>query len=262
MDGVISVDSVEISDRAIELEAQNHPAEGAKDALARAAEALVVRELLLGQARRLELVVSPEAAGEQAPEEVLIGALLEQEIKMPRADEPACKRYYENHLEQFKTATQYEVSHILYSASREDEAAFGVAMVKAEETIALLGENPSLFDRLARERSDCPSAVEGGSLGRVERGQTVPEFETFMMNLEEGQLCRVPVKTRHGVHIIRLDRVFEGRQIAFESVRAAIADYLHEASWRQAVSQYIKLLIGQATIKGIQMEGATTPLVQ
>ena len=118
------------------------------------------------------------------------------------------------------------------------------------------------FAELAQQLSACPSAAQGGNLGQITRGQTVPEFETFLFNLEEGQICPVPVKTRFGYHVLRLDRRIEGRQLPFEAVRDKIADYLHQRVWRQAVSQYLQLLVGQAEIRGIELKGASSPLVQ
>ncbi len=262
MEQSIEVNGVEIPQRAIELEAQNHPAENAQDAFGQAAEALVIRELLKGRALELGLAASSDSKGDETAEEALIEALLEQEIKLPRADEAACRRYFEANPEHFVTPTQYEPSHILFSAPADDGDRFKAATLKAEETIKALLKTPGDFARLAHELSDCPSAKEGGSLGQVELGQTVPEFETFMINLEPGQLCPVPVKTHYGVHIIMLDNKMEGRKISFEDASRQIADYLHEASWRQAVSQYVRLLVGQAKIKGFSMDGAASPLVQ
>jgi len=42
----------------------------------------------------------------------------------------------------------------------------------------------------------------------------------------------------------------------------AIAEYLAEASWRRGVAQYIRLLAGQADIRGIDIGGSGSPLVQ
>ena len=60
----------------------------------------------------------------------------------------------------------------------------------------------------------------------------------------------------------RLDRRIEGRQLPFEAVSEQIAAYLREHVWRRAVSQYLQLLVGQAEIRGIALNGASTPLVQ
>jgi peptidyl-prolyl cis-trans isomerase C len=54
----------------------------------------------------------------------------------------------------------------------------------------------------------------------------------------------------------------DGEPLPFESVQQKIAKYLEERVWRQAVRQYIQLLIGAADITGIELAGASSPLVQ
>jgi len=41
-----------------------------------------------------------------------------------------------------------------------------------------------------------------------------------------------------------------------------IADYLHERSWRRAISQYIRLLASQADLQGVELDTVENPLVQ
>jgi peptidyl-prolyl cis-trans isomerase C len=70
------------------------------------------------------------------------------------------------------------------------------------------------------------------------------------------------VRTRYGVHVLRLDRHVAGKTLPFESVRDRIAGYLEERTWRRAVAQYISLLAGQARIDGFDLPAASSPLVQ
>lgn len=259
------VNGVEIDRTAILAEAQNHPSESPDKALSDATEALVVRELLLQEARRQGLHPAPETIADgrrETDDNALIRQLLESTLSVPAADEASCRRYYENNRRRFISEDLFEASHILFAAAPDDEAAYQKASDASSEVISYLQSNPGSFEEIARERSDCPSGKEGGRLGQVSRGDTVPEVETFLVALEAGQLCPVPVKSRYGVHVLRLDHKIEGRQLPFDAVQQRIADYLQEASWRRALSQFIQLLAGRAKIEGIQLNAASSPLVQ
>jgi len=264
MQNVIVNDAI-IPIAAIAAEAQNHPAPSPDLAWSAAAQALAVRELLLQEARRLDLRAGAETDAQgrrESDEDALIRILLERELKLPKADEAACRRYYENNRTRFRSLDLYEAAHILFAASRDDEEAYFGAVARAEIVLDLLKENPQVFDAIAREQSACPSGKSGGQLGQIARGDTVPEFETFLCNLEEGQLCPVPVRTRFGVHVLRLDHRIEGRQLPFEAIEAQIATYLEDTSFRRAVAQYIAILAGRARIEGVDFAGASSPLVQ
>lgn len=98
--------------------------------------------------------------------------------------------------------------------------------------------------------------------GQVTRGRMVRPFEEALFALPENTLCPQPVKTRFGVHVIRSGRRVEGERLPFEAVRATIADYLEEASYRRAAAQYVAVLAGQARASGIALGGTDGGLVQ
>lgn len=261
----IFVNGVEITLEAIQQEVQNHEAETPKDALLSAARALVIRELLLQKADALGLNAEPmeDAQGRrETDDDAKVRQLLEQEVDVPRAGEEECQRYFDQHQEKFSSDTIYEARHILLAGALEDPVARRKGMVKAAQIIESLNKAPERFGEFAREFSQCPSAKEGGNLGQLTKGQTVPEFETVLFELEEGQMSPTPVPTPFGYHIIQLDRIHEGRQLPFDHVKAKIAAFLEASSWSRAVAQYIGILAGEAEIKGLQIDGADSPLVQ
>ncbi len=139
--------------------------------------------------------------------------------------------------------------------------AFAAAREKALSIAAALANAPQRFAELARAFSDCPSAELGGSLGQIGPGDTTPEFEQALVGLAPGDISG-PVETRYGVHLIRLERTIEGRQLPFDAVKERIAAYLDAHVRRQATAQYISLLIGRADIRGVALDGAASPLVQ
>lgn len=263
----VTVNGTLIDERAIGREMQYHPAPSPREARTAAAQALVVRELLLNAAAELGITEpDPPARDDPGPsetrEEGLIRTVLAREVRTPEPDAEVCRRYYDNNRQRFRTPDMYESAHILIMANPDDEEAMATARSRAETVLARLREAPETFEALAVEFSDCPSASEGGHLGRVARGRMVPEFETMVFNLEQGQICPVPIRSRFGYHVARLDRREDGRQIPFEAAYQKIAQYLGERVWRRAVAQYVSLLIGQAEISGLEMAGAKSPLVQ
>jgi peptidyl-prolyl cis-trans isomerase C len=252
----ITVNGTTITERDIARETQYHPADSLEAARQQATEALVIRELLLQRASQLAIT-----AGD-GQDEALINALIRREVKTPRADDETCRRYYHAHQQRFRSPDLVEARHILFVADPDDAAAMDAARVKAVKTIELLAQRPDRFSELARELSACTSGKEGGNLGQLTRGSTVPEFETFLFELEAGQLCPVPIRSRYGFHVLQVQKRAEGKTLPFEAVQQKIAGYLEERVWRQAVRQYIQLLVGQSDISGIQLHGVSSPLVQ
>jgi peptidyl-prolyl cis-trans isomerase C len=261
----VRVNGTEIPEAEILQEAQNHPAASPQEALAEAARALVVRELLIQQARTLELNPEPEAGEDGAmetPEDALIRQVLDREVVVPQASDENCRRYYDNNKNRFRSGDLFIVQHILLAARPKEEAAREEAKQEAEGLITILREKPGLFEKLAESHSACSTASEGGNLGQISHGQTVPEFEKVLNRLGDGDLSARPVETRFGFHVVRLNQKIPGRQLAFEDVRELVARYLEDATWHRASAQYVGILAGQAKIEGIRLDASESPLVQ
>jgi foldase protein PrsA len=102
------------------------------------------------------------------------------------------KAYYEENPDQFKVAAGRVARHILVETEAEANS------IRAEVT-------PENFAQLAEENStDTGSAKQGGSLGPIQKGQLVPEFEKVAFALQDGEISQ-PVKTQFGWHIITVD---------------------------------------------------------
>lgn len=260
----VTVNGVTISRKAIAAEVQNFPARNPGEGWKAATRALVIRELLLQEARRLDVGVeqkTDEDGRQETVEDAQVRSLIEREVRVPEADEETLRRFYENNLHRFVTPSLYEADHILIGARRDESEAFAAAREKALSLRAALAIAPERFTALAQDCSDCPSGAIGGSLGQIGPGDTTPEFEAALINLVPGDISP-PVETRYGFHLIRLTRRIDGRQLPFEAVRERIAAYLTEHVNRQAAAQYVSLLVGQADIRGIDLDGSSSPLVQ
>lgn len=252
----VSVNGVAIAESDVLTEAQNHPAENPGAALLAAARALAIRELLLQHAKELGIQPLREKDAEGRPEtdeDALVRMVIEQEVDVPSASSDECLRFYENNRQRFTSSPLLQASHILIAADPADqkarEKARGTASFLATSVIA----DPASFSSMAREYSACPSAAQGGNLGQLTRGSTVPEFERALDRLAQGEITGSPIESRFGFHIIRLDHRVDGDVLPFDFVSERIAGWLEASTWSKAVSQYIAILAADAEITGIDL---------
>ncbi len=252
----VSVNGVALSARDINLESANYDGGSITDRQHQAAVALVIRELLRQRATELGLL-----AADADLDDATIDRLLDQEIDIPEPDERACRRYFEQNRARFRGEDRAELRHILLPAHPDDLDQRDQVRQQAEALIAQLQSEPKLFANLALQHSACPSREQGGALGWIGRGQTVPEFEGPVLRLPAG-LAERPVESRYGWHVVDvLDRQ-EGAALPFEAIHDAIARYLVETARSRATSQYLQVLAGEAKIEGLDLASGTTPLVQ
>ncbi|WP_343577573.1 peptidylprolyl isomerase [Pseudomonas sp.] len=255
----ISVNGVAIDEGELARELQYHPAASHGEALYSACRALVVRQLLLQRADALDLAAVAEEG--EAPEEARIRALIDREVGVPEADEASCRQWYEANPTRLTTPWRMRLRHVLLGCAPDDLDGRAKAREHAEELLAELREHPERFAEKAMRFSDCPSKDDGGDLGWIAPGQTVPEFEKRLLQQQPGLLAH-PLESRYGLHVVELIERDGGEPLDFEQARPRIAGYLRAQVLQRAVSQYICVLAGEARIEGFAFDGAESPLVQ
>jgi peptidyl-prolyl cis-trans isomerase C len=220
-------------------------------------QAAAVRELLRQRAVAAGLA-APDVSGEAA--DAAIERLLEKEVTTPEPGEEECRRYYDAHPAEFASGELAFARHILFQVT--PGAPVPAIRAKAELTLGELSKDASKFEPLARELSNCPSGGQGGNLGQLARGETVPEFEQALFNGAYTGIYPQLVKTRFGFHILAVDRREPGRKIPFDAARERIAQRLRERVMQRALQQYVSVLAGQAEVSGVDLNAAATPLVR
>lgn len=249
------VNGVPVPRAVVAAEAQNHVAPKGKPGVAwrKAANAVAVRMLLLEEARRRGLVPEPAEVGPgrfETEEEALIRAVLEEAVEAASPTPEAVRAEWARDPSRFRAPPLWEVSHILAACDPRDEAGRIAARARAVELAARAGADPRGFGRLASENSDCGSRANGGALGQVGPGDTVPEFEAALRKLPEGAITPEPVLSRHGWHVIRMDALAEGAVLPFEAVRGKIAEAMEKAAWAAAARSFVERLVASAQIAG------------
>lgn len=131
-------------------------------------------------------------------------------------DESVLKEAYDDYVSNFAADETRATRHILLSTNNDEDEAEQKA--KADKLVEELRAGAD-FAALATANSQDPgSAQRGGSLGDVERGEMVPEFDKVTFELAEGEISE-PVKTQFGYHIIQVEKINATEPDSFEAMR-------------------------------------------
>lgn len=158
---------------------------------------------------------------------------------VPPVPDADAETYYTEHPAEFEVPRQVRVAHVLVGVPAVGGSeAENTARAKVEDVIrrAQAGED---FAQLAREVSeDAATAAQGGEVGLVGTGETVPAFEQAALALGQGEVTPVPVRTGFGYHAIKALEVVPGGRRPFQEVAAQIRDRLAaERSDRAALAR-------------------------
>ncbi len=201
-----------------------------------------------------------------------IEALLERELPTPEPSEEACRRHHAANLARYAIGERALVRHVLFAVTPGVDV--NALRQRAEACLIDLRASPSRdgdlrsssgndrFATVAASTSNCPSGAQGGELGWLTAADCAPEFARELLgHTEIGVLPRL-VHSRFGLHVVEVLARESGVQPSFESVRAAVAQSLRQQSFATALRQYLQLLAGQAQVQGVELDAATTPLLQ
>ncbi len=231
---------------------------------------LAYTELLRQQAVLLGLL--PRYTGLVAPaldesQRQVIEAMVDEAATSPTPTEEECKRYFDANAHTFVVGRALHVRHILFAVTPGVNVQ--ALTVHAEKALlSLLGKDvpADRFAQVAAEMSNCPSSTQGGDLGWIGPDDCAPELAKELFDLKHAQsgtgIHPRLIHSRFGFHIIDVLERRPGIQKTYDAVHERIKAQLTLQSRAKAMHQYMSLLVGEALVEGITLEGADSPLVQ
>lgn len=214
----------------------------------------------------------PHHPGATAPElaeaeRKIIEAMVDGEVLTPQPTGEEGRRYHEAHKPQFTIGQALHLRHILFAVTPGvNVQALTVHAERALLELTHKSAHAERFAQLAAELSNCPSGAQGGDLGWIGPDDCAPELATELFHLKYAQTGTGVhprlFHTRFGFHIIDVLERRSGRQPEYEEVRERITDLLTMQSRAKALHQFMTLLVGEALVEGVELEGADSPLVQ
>ena len=120
---------------------------------------------------------------------------------------------------------EYKVSDIAVATEADAQAA--LARIKKGES----------FDKVAKSVSLAPNKVQGGAVGWVQAGQTLPQIASVLTTLSKGQVSPAPIQMPQGWYLIKLEDKRSSKPPTFEQAKAAIRNGLMQKKQFEFLSQ-------------------------
>lgn len=201
---------------------------------------IIRRKLILSQSEIAEIRKTPviRQRVKAFEDQMVLQYYLNEKIgsKLKITDQEM-KKYYQAHISQYMAPPTVEASHILLRSQEEAQMVLGKLKSGGD------------FTELAKTYSiDLPMALEGGSMGTIEKGKSLPQLEKVLFVLDEGQHSDI-VKSRYGYHILRVDKIFRDRHRPYEEVREKIKGALTKEKDAQAYQDMVGLIEKDAQIE-------------
>lgn len=225
------------------------PAEKQAEFRKQVLEQLVAKELVYDDAKKTGVLTSPEykekyeEVTKRIQKEIAIQVWQKREIDKIAISNDELKKYYDANKEEFVENESVNARHIL--VEKEADAKSIIAELKPLKGDALKNK----FMELAKAKSTCASASDGGDLGYFTAGQMVPEFNDKAFAMKAKEMTMEPVKTQFGYHVIYIEDKKAKAAKSFAEVKPFIEQRLKMEKAKTVMLAKMKELEKKATIK-------------
>jgi peptidyl-prolyl cis-trans isomerase D len=178
----------------------------------------------------------------------------------PQVTDADVQAYYNAHQEQYQVKDQVKVRHILIAVpAGSDAKTDAAAKAKAEDILKQIKSGGDFAD-LAKKNSDDPGSKEqGGELGWLDRGKTVPEFDKAAFTLPVGQTSDL-IKTQFGYHILQVEDKKTAHERSLAEVKPEILPILEQQRAGAAEQTFASALAADAKKNGLEKAAAAKGL--
>ncbi len=175
----------------------------------------------------------------------------------PQVTDAELQAYYNAHVAQFQVKEQARVRHILIAVTDPQNDA--AAKAKAEDLLRQIRGGANFADLAGKNSDDPGSKMQGGELGFLDRGKTVPAFDRVAFTLAPGQTSDL-VKTQFGYHIIQVEEKRPAHTRSLAEVKPEILPILEQQRSGAAMQTFASRLAEDAKKNGLEKAAAAKGL--
>lgn len=178
--------------------------------------------------------------------ELQVEAILDQVAsRVAPPSETEVEIFYLMHRERFNAPERRRLRHILITLNDDLPGnSRAEAMARLEAVRARCLKEPDRFAEQALKHSECPTAMNGGLLGEIARGQLYSELEPAAFALAANELSEI-VESPIGLHLLRCDEVLAAGPLPLPLLRERITGQLTESRRAARRKAWIRQLLGE-----------------
>ena len=176
--------------------------------------------------------------------ELLVEAILEKVgTRAAQVSDIDVELYYRYHPDQFRRPETRRVRHILITLNGAlPDNTRPVAQTRIETIAERLARDPKRFEEQAMKHSECPTALHGGLLGEVPRGQLYPELDAALFGMKAGEISEI-LESPMGLHLLRCDAITPAAVLGMKEARGPIRILLEQRRKRVCQGAWVKQLL-------------------
>jgi len=183
---------------------------------------------------------------------VFDGVLQRIGSRRPSINDIDMRLYYELNRDRFLVPEKRAARQILVTINPDyPDNTRAAAQARIGKIAATLANRPGRFAEQARRYSECPTALEGGKLGEISRGQLFPELDAVLFELREGEISEV-VETEIGFHLLLCEKIQQVRQVPYARAAADIRTLLDARHRRNCQKTWLSDLVRQQQAQGVR----------
>jgi nitrogen fixation protein NifM len=151
--------------------------------------------------------------------------------------------YYHMHYERFKVQETRTARHILitinsdYEENQKQNAYQRLAKIRDR-----LLKKTKRFGEQALKHSECPTAMNGGLLGRVRQGELYPELDAALFSMKQGAVSEI-IETELGFHILFCEQIHSAGTATLKEARPKIQQMLEDRARRMCQKAWLNQLV-------------------
>ncbi|MDP5241343.1 nitrogen fixation protein NifM [Uliginosibacterium sp. 31-16] len=190
--------------------------------------------------------LSEQALREDVERDLRVEAVLEMvSARVAPVSNLETELFYQLHYPRFQTPERRSLRHILITINDDTkDNARAAAHARIEQIHALLLKSPDRFAEQALRHSECPTAMQGGLLGQVPRGELFPSLDEAAFQMRPASISGV-LESPMGFHILRCDNVQPAGTVPLTAVRDKIRAQMLKTRRENKQRAWVKTLLAR-----------------